>query len=369
MPVAEFHRLPGDTPQHETVLQPGELIEAIMVPASAGGAALHLPQGARPASFEFALVSAAVGLDVANGTVRDVRVARGRRRHQAVALAGGGAGAARPAADADALREAAAMAGQGAHPASQNGFKLILLRRTVLRALETVAVVMEGAMAVLGAPLDRVDGRLKVTGAARYAAEFPVPGLLHAALVQADRPRHRHRLRSRPGAGDARRDRGHDPGQCAAAGDRAGQPSDGEAPLLQNPRVYFNGQPVAVVVADTLDHALAAAVRVRMRYQAEAPAARMEAKLDQAYPPRHFRNGARSPDSLRGDPDAAFATGAAKVDATYTTPIEHHNPMEPHATIARWDGDNLTVWTATQGISGAQTRSPRCSGSTSRRCG
>jgi xanthine dehydrogenase YagR molybdenum-binding subunit len=80
----------------------------------------------------------------------------------------------------------------------------------------------------------------------------------------------------------------------------------------------------------------------------------MDAVLDQAYPPKHFRNGERPPDSRRGDPDAAFDSAAAKVDATYVTPVEHHNPMEPHATIARWDGDRLTVWTATQGVSGAQ---------------
>ena len=80
----------------------------------------------------------------------------------------------------------------------------------------------------------------------------------------------------------------------------------------------------------------------------------MDAVLGQAYVPKHFRNGERPPDSSRGDPDGAFDSGAVKLDATYITPIEHHNPMEPHATIARWDGDKLTVWTATQGISGAQ---------------
>ena len=76
--------------------------------------------------------------------------------------------------------------------------------------------------------------------------------------------------------------------------------------------------------------------------------------LEQAYAPKNFRNGERSPDSNRGDPDGAFAGAPIKLEATYTTPIEHHNPMEMHATIARWDGDRLTVWTATQGISGAQ---------------
>jgi xanthine dehydrogenase YagR molybdenum-binding subunit len=81
----------------------------------------------------------------------------------------------------------------------------------------------------------------------------------------------------------------------------------------------------------------------------------MESVLGQAYPPKQFRNGERPPDSMRGNPDENFSSGAAKVDATYVTPMEHHNPMEPHATIARWDGDRLTIWTATQGISGAQS--------------
>jgi len=80
----------------------------------------------------------------------------------------------------------------------------------------------------------------------------------------------------------------------------------------------------------------------------------MDAVLGQAYTPKSFRNGTRPADSRRGDPDSAFDEGVVKVDATYITPIEHHNPMEPHATIARWDGNRLTVWTATQGISGAQ---------------
>jgi xanthine dehydrogenase YagR molybdenum-binding subunit len=111
---------------------------------------------------------------------------------------------------------------------------------------------------------------------------------------------------------------------------------------------------VAVVVADTLDRALAAAARVRVRYHATEHVTSMESVLGQAYVPKHFRNGERPPDSSRGDPAGAFDAGAVKVDATYITPVEHHNPMEPHATIARWDGDRLTVWTATQGISGAQ---------------
>ena len=77
--------------------------------------------------------------------------------------------------------------------------------------------------------------------------------------------------------------------------------------------------------------------------------------LGQAYVAEELpqrRSGRRTRN--RGDPDGTFNSGAVKLDATYITPIEHHNPMEPHATIAAWDGDKLTVWTTTQGISGAQ---------------
>ena len=81
----------------------------------------------------------------------------------------------------------------------------------------------------------------------------------------------------------------------------------------------------------------------------------MQDALGSAYPPKNFRNGARPPDSRRGDPEAALASAPVKIDATYTTPVEHHNPMEPHATIALWEGDGdnkrLTVYSATQGIS------------------
>jgi xanthine dehydrogenase YagR molybdenum-binding subunit len=125
-------------------------------------------------------------------------------------------------------------------------------------------------------------------------------------------------------------------------------------PLLQNKEILFNGQHVAVVVAETLEQAQAAASAVRVTYSRGEAATSMDVMLGQAYVPKHFRNGQRPPDSNRGDPDGAFNSGAVKLDSTYITPIEHHNPMEPHATIATWDGGKLTVWTATQGISGAQ---------------
>lgn len=209
-------------------------------------------------------------------------------------------------------------------------------------------------MASIGQPIDRVDGRLKVTGRAKYAAEFAVPGVVHAVLVQSTigagvitdldiagaqampgvlaiiTPENAPKLPMKGGAQMAR------------------------APLLQDRNILFNGQHIAVVVADTLARANDAASRVRVQYRRDEPITSMDAVLNQAYTPKNFRNGERPADTIRGNPDLSFSAGAAQVDATYVTPMEHHNPMEPHATIARWDGEQLTVWTATQGISSAQ---------------
>jgi xanthine dehydrogenase YagR molybdenum-binding subunit len=210
-------------------------------------------------------------------------------------------------------------------------------------------------MASIGQPIDRVDGRLKVTGRAKYAAEFAVPGVVHAVLVQ-----------STIGAGaitsfDIAGAQAM-PGVLAVITPEGAPklPLKGgaqmvRAPLLQDMNILFNGQHIAVVVADTLERANDAASRVQVQYRRDEPITSMDAVLDQAYTPKNFRNGEGPADSMRGNPDLSFSAGAAQVDATYVTPMEHHNPMEPHATIARWEGDQLTVWTATQGISSAQT--------------
>jgi xanthine dehydrogenase YagR molybdenum-binding subunit len=210
-------------------------------------------------------------------------------------------------------------------------------------------------MPLIGKPIDRIDGRLKVTGAAKYAAEFRLPNAVHAVLVQST-------IASGSIAGFDLKEAEGMPGVLAIiTPDNAGTlqhpehvPQAVPGPLLQNKEILFNGQHVAVVLADSLEQAQAAASAVRVRYTKGEAATSMDSRLSQAYPPKNFRNGERPPDSRRGDPDGTFNSGAVKIDVTYTTPIEHHNPMEPHATIASWNGSKLTVWTATQGISGAQ---------------
>ena len=139
VPIGDFHRVPGDTPDIETVLRQGEMITGIDLPASAMARRSHYLKVRDRASFEFALVSAAVALDIDSGTIRTARVAAGgvgtkpwRLPEVEAALTG------KPV-DAASLKAAAEQSGAGAKSARMNGFKLLLLRRSVLRALQTVA--------------------------------------------------------------------------------------------------------------------------------------------------------------------------------------------------------------------------------------
>jgi xanthine dehydrogenase YagR molybdenum-binding subunit len=214
---------------------------------------------------------------------------------------------------------------------------------------------------VVGQPIDRRDGRLKVTGRARYAAEFDIDNLAYAVLVQST-------ITSGEITGFDLSEAQALPGVLTIMtpdnAPRLPQAASGQSettgplvakPLLQDRLVYYNGQHIALAVADALERAQQAAALVRVQYREAEAQIRMQDALGSAYPPKRFRNGARPPDSRRGDPDAALAAAPVKIDATYTTPVEHHNPMEPHAAIALWEGDGdnkrLTVYSATQGIS------------------
>jgi xanthine dehydrogenase YagS FAD-binding subunit len=139
VPIGDFHRVPGDSPNIETVLSPGEMITGIDIPASAAAKRSSYLKVRDRASFEFALVSAAVALDLDGGRIRAVRVAAGgvgtkpwRLPEVEAALTG-------KQADPATLKAAAEQACAGANPAGMNAFKQVLLRRTVLRALQTVS--------------------------------------------------------------------------------------------------------------------------------------------------------------------------------------------------------------------------------------
>jgi xanthine dehydrogenase YagR molybdenum-binding subunit len=211
--------------------------------------------------------------------------------------------------------------------------------------------------AVIGKPIPRVDGPAKVTGGATYAAEFDIPGLCHAAVVASTVPRGRvvrldtSAAEGAPGVlavlthANAPRLPYRQVGQKPQVDAQAGE----QLHILQDPEVHFTGQPIALVVAETPEQAGHAASLVEVAY--ETTEARTEFDLARGRPPSpENAKGGRPGDDARGDADAAFAAAEVKVDAAYTHPREHHNAIEPHVTIAHWDGDHLTLHDKTQWV-------------------
>jgi xanthine dehydrogenase YagR molybdenum-binding subunit len=205
----------------------------------------------------------------------------------------------------------------------------------------------------IGAPQTRVDGRLKVTGGARYAADWRPDGLVYAYLVLSTI------ASGRVASIDDRAARAqagvltvltHE--NAPRVDPNAVKPMDRILRVLQDDTVLYDRQPVALVVADTFARAKYAASLVRVRY--DATPARTRFAQGEIYVPREMMG--KSPETHRGDATAALQGSPVRVDATYTTPIEHHNPMEPHATIAMWNGDHLTVYDATQGVMPVRAR-------------
>ncbi|MDR5817565.1 xanthine dehydrogenase family protein molybdopterin-binding subunit [Caballeronia sp. LZ033] len=213
-------------------------------------------------------------------------------------------------------------------------------------------------MTVIGKPLDRTDGVLKVTGQARYSADNTDAKLAHAVLVTSTVAHGRiasidtNRAQSMPGVLLVMTY------QNAMRLPNNGVP-DAQPPavrkltLLQTNEVRYSNEPVAVVVADSLEHAQDAARYVDVRYEAAMPNADFGRAKPQAYQPEKMMG--RAITTQRGDVEAGLRQGPTRLNAVYTTPYEHHNPMEPHATLARWDGPKLTLYDATQGVSGARS--------------
>lgn len=204
---------------------------------------------------------------------------------------------------------------------------------------------------VVGRPMDRVDGVAKVTGAARYVADSPVPGAVHAVLVMSTI------ARGRIASVDTSEATGS-PGVLGVFTHRTmprintptGETSryvKGFFPI-QDDRIHHAGQPVAVVVARTLEQAQHAASLVDVSYRAETPQVSLAANLGEAYTPEPGPFGPYTYE--RGDVPAGLESADVRVDATYTTPMQEHNAMEPTAAVAAWDGDRLQVLVSTQSI-------------------
>jgi xanthine dehydrogenase YagR molybdenum-binding subunit len=209
----------------------------------------------------------------------------------------------------------------------------------------------------IGKPVSRVDGRQKVTGAATYAAEFNVPNMAHAAIVRSTIAS--GRIASIDSAA-AERSPGvigvlthrNAPRLAYRAHKGVVDPAVGERlHVLQDDRISHQGQPIALVVANTLEQANHAAMLVRVTY---APVNAIT-DVNRATPvlptqERTDRPAPQPPETRRGDPESALSKAAVKVEHTYVIPRENHNPIEMHATIAAWEGDRLTLWDKTQWV-------------------
>ena len=188
----------------------------------------------------------------------------------------------------------------------------------------------------LGTPLDRVDGRLKVTGSACYAAEWSFPNLAYAVLVT-----------SASGPGEIlsleTTEASRMPGVLGILTDLH--------PVFQGPEIAYFGQPVAVAVADSLETATEAAERVRLEVESRPP--RLELDEFSTFAPESLFG--EPPDVARGDFNDSWLASEIRVDSTTTISWEHHNPIEPHATIARWeDGNTLTLYDSSQWVHGVR---------------
>jgi xanthine dehydrogenase YagR molybdenum-binding subunit len=219
-------------------------------------------------------------------------------------------------------------------------------------------------MTAIGDPITRVDGRAKVTGTAKYAAEFDTPSVATAVIVTSTIPNGRI---TRMDIAQAQRAPGviaimtpANAPRLPQGGKAAVHPPAGRAlSLLQDTNVLYNNQPIAVVIAETLQQAHFAASLVAIRYQESPARLDFEGGFNDTRPGSHNDQPA---DLSVGHFDQAIAQADVKVDEIYRTPMETHNPMEPHATIAEWEGEKLTVHDATQYISGVKQTLARALG-------
>ena len=208
----------------------------------------------------------------------------------------------------------------------------------------------------VGGAMNRIDGRAKVTGTAAYAADFDLPRIACATMVQSTVAKGRivsirsERAAQAPGVLLVMTH--ENAPKLPAEGQKSQPPGDRALSLLQDDQVRYNGEPVAVVVAETFEQARYAASLLDFMLEPAAATLDFEAARASAYQPAALTHA--PPDLSWGDAASALGDAAARHAATYTTPMENHNPMEPHATLAAWNGDELTVHDSTQGVVGTR---------------
>src|SRR5919198_1396146 len=213
------------------------------------------------------------------------------------------------------------------------------------------------ATSPIGRDTPRVDGPLKVTGKAPYTSDFHFPGLLYAVPVEATiangRMRHLDTTAAEKMPGVRAILHRQNIGKLSRAVLEPGMEGicEERRPPFEDDVVRYYGQYVALVVADTFETAKAAADAVRVTYDKKTPNVETALEADDdpevilaTFGPHHRLQ------SQRGDAAAAFANTPVKIDQTYVTPAETHNPIKLHATTAIWDGPMLTLYESSQGV-------------------
>jgi xanthine dehydrogenase YagR molybdenum-binding subunit len=210
-------------------------------------------------------------------------------------------------------------------------------------------------MNAVGQPISRVDGRRKVTGGARYTADISVPGAAHATIV------HSRIANGRTVSIDttaARRAPGvlvvlthHNMPRMNSLRWSHLRPQGQTYLPLQDDKILYAGQPVAIVVAERPDQAAYAGTLIEIEYEVDRPVVfRPQMAREAVEPPQRMWPLSSS----IGDADKAIADAAVKLERAYTMPDRHHNQMEPHATLAVWDDDTLTLYDSTQMVVGTR---------------
>jgi len=203
--------------------------------------------------------------------------------------------------------------------------------------------------AIIGAALPRIDGPLKTTGNALYAADYNFPRLVYAVPVCATIANGKIRsldtsaAEKMPGVLLIQ----HHGNIGAIYRNGSGGRISESRPPFEDETIYYWGQYVAAVVAETVEQARAAAAAVRVEYDAEKP--NVSPDLSDPMPATGAPGGPHVA-SKRGDAEGAFNSAPVQIDQTYSTPAETHNPMEMHATTAVWDGKKYTLYESSQGV-------------------
>ncbi|GAB3314514.1 xanthine dehydrogenase family protein molybdopterin-binding subunit [Larkinella ripae] len=208
---------------------------------------------------------------------------------------------------------------------------------------------MQEKSKLTGTPVNRIDGILKVTGKAAYSTDYPVKNMAYAVVFKSTIAAGKIRSIDTAAAEKA-------PGVLAVITHQNAPKLDTEGgirggALLQSPVIEFYGQHIGLVVAETFEQARHATRLVKVAYEKTGAKIDFDKLADKAVRPKDKERA----DAKRGDAPSALQSANIKVEALYTTPIEHHHPMEPHATIAEWTGDQLTLYNSSQIVNGAQT--------------